>query len=88
MVINLELKDNYKKNVKRIGEDMKKLELKVNKDGICKEFNIDGIPFGKNIAKLEIIIEPSSKAKLIMTYSGELDIKTDDVEIIKNQIKK
>lgn len=67
---------------------MKKLELKVNKDGICKEFKIDGIPFGKNISKLEIIIEPSSKAKLIMTYLGEIDIKTDDVEIIKKLINK
>lgn len=67
---------------------MKKLELKVDKGGICKEFKIDGIPFGKNISKLVIIIEPSSKAKLIMTYSGELDIRTDDVEIIKKQINK
>lgn len=64
-----------------------KLELKVDKNGICKKFNIDGKPFGKNISKLEIIVEASNKTKLIMEYMGECDIEIESAEI-KKQIKK
>lgn len=64
-----------------------KLELKVDENGICKKFNIDGKPFGKNISKLEIIVEASNKTKLIMEYMGECDIEIESAEI-KKQIKK
>lgn len=64
-----------------------KLELKVDENGICKKFNIDGKTFGKNISKLEIIVEASKKTKLIMEYMGECDIEIESTEI-KKQIKK
>ena len=66
-----------------------KLELKVDENGICKKFNIDGKTFGKNISKLEIIVEASKKTKLIMEYMGECDIEIESTEIKKqiNNIK-
>lgn len=66
-----------------------KIELKVDENGICKKFNIDGKTFGKNISKLEIIVEVSKKTKLIMEYMGECDIEIESTEIKKqiNNIK-
>lgn len=66
-----------------------KIELKVDENGICKKFNIDGKTFGKNISKLEIIVEASKKTKLIMEYMGECDIEIESTEIKKqiNNIK-
>ena len=74
-------------NEKVINEN--KLELKVDENGICKKFNIDGKTFGKNISKLEIIVEASKKTKLIMEYMGECDIEIESTEIKKqiNNIK-
>lgn len=66
----------------------KKIKLKIDKNGICEEFKFNGMPFGENVSKLEIIVEPGEGTKLIMTYFGELDIEADVIEIKKSKSAK
>lgn len=62
---------------------MNRVNLKADAKGICKEFKINDIPFGENVTKLEIIIEPLKPTKVIMEFTSEVDIELDDVEIKK-----
>lgn len=66
---------------------MNKVKLKTDESGICKEFKINDIPFGENVTKLEIIIEPLKPAKVIMEFTSEVDIELENAEI-KKQIQK
>lgn len=62
---------------------MKNLKLKTNEKGFCEKFKINNIPFGEDVTKLEIIIEPNKTPKVIMECMSEVDIELDNVEIKK-----
>lgn len=65
---------------------MNKVILKTDNNGICKEFKINDIPLGQGITKLEVIISPSEKPKLIMEVNANIEIECNDMEIEK-QVK-
>ena len=65
---------------------MNKITIKTDSHGICKEFKINDVSLGQGITKLEVVIEPTKKTKLIMEINASIDIECDDAKI-KKQIK-
>lgn len=61
-----------------------KIKIKINKNGTCDEFSINGKKLGEGISKLNVEIDPYKPAKIVLETFYEIEIECEDAEIEKS----
>lgn len=62
-----------------------KIKIKVNKNGTCDEFSINGKKLGEGISKLNIEIDPYKPAKIVLETFSKIDIECEKADCFINE---